>query len=87
MATIPITSHPASFSASTHSREDPPVEIKSSTTITFIPGLTKPSIRLFLPWDLAPPRTYPIGKPKIFATNAAWAIPAVAVPIKHSHSG
>ena len=49
IATIPITSHPASLKASTHSKEEPPVEIKSSTTTTFIPGFTNPSIRLLRP--------------------------------------
>jgi hypothetical protein len=35
---------PASFKASTAVIEDPPVEIKSSTTTTFFPLLTAPSI-------------------------------------------
>ena len=69
--TIPNTSHPNSRKTSTASIEDFPVEIKSSTTTTFIPSLTNPSTWFLRPCFLADERTYPIGKSNLSAIIAA----------------
>ena len=52
IATTPSTLAPASSNASTAVIEEPPVEIKSSTTTTFLFSLFAPSIWFCLPWLL-----------------------------------
>ena len=53
MLAMPSTSAPASRSTSTTSSTLPPVEIRSSTTTTFWPGSSLPSIWFLRPWSFA----------------------------------